>query len=92
MIHPAACILQNPRHISHGRAVSVPVERRLALEGRSIRQSSRVDWLALVRDVPDDPIPEIVTWVSKIMRVYARAPEGVKKRGKGLLTDQGYTR
>ena len=82
MIHPTTRILQESRHVSHGRTINVPVERRLALEGRSIRQSGGVDWLALVRGVSDDPIPEIVTRVSKKMRVYARAPEGVKKRGE----------
>ena len=53
MIYSIARILQKSRHVRHGRAIRIPVERRLTLENRGVRQGDRVDALGLIRYVAD---------------------------------------
>lgn len=53
MIHPIARVLQQSRHVRHGRAIRIPVERRLTLENRGVRQGDRVDALGLIRYIAD---------------------------------------
>ena len=57
MIHSITRILQQPRHVRHSRMIRVPVEHRLTLVNRIVRQRVRVDDLGLIRHVADDPIP-----------------------------------
>ena len=59
MIYPIAGVLQNSGHVGDRRVISVPVEGRLALVSRRVRQGVRVDRLTLVRCVADDPVPTV---------------------------------
>lgn len=93
MIHPIARILQQSRHVRHGRAIRVPVERRLTLENRSVRQGAREDGLSLIRHVADGQVPvsnrDRRFRVSKV-DICASHRAGCDKNGKGL-TGQDYT-